>query len=184
MTFIPRKAIKEFEADGKKVRLRYPKKEDLDQFHKYINTIIRERTFIGLQKPISRNDEIEWFSKEFKKMEKEDVIRLVAEVGEKFAGSSSIERKELDVNRHIGILRIGMVKDFRGMGIGKEMVEILAKLAKKDMGIRMIESSYYGKNTASEKLHKRLGFREIGRIPKGCNYYGKYYDEIIMIKEV
>ncbi len=184
MSLIPGKVVKEFEVKGKKVRIRYPKWEDLDQLHKYINSIIKERTFIGKQKPISRKDKIGWFSKEFERIENRDVVSIVAEVDGKFAGSSSIERKKLDANRHIGTLHVGLMKSFRGLGIGKEMVEILIKLAKKEMGIKMVDSSYYSMNKASEKLHRKCGFKEVGRIPNGCNYYGKYYDEIIMVKEV
>ena len=184
MTFVPGKVVKKFEVDGKKIGFRYPKKEDLDQLHKYINTVIKERAFIGRQKPISRKEETKWLSDTLKGLKKKDEIRLIVDIEGKVLGSGEVKRKELDANRHVGSFGITLLKECRNMGIGTRLADTLFRLAKKDMGIRIIQSSYYSMNKASEKLHNKLGFREIGKIPKGCNHYGKYYDEIIMIKEV
>ena len=38
-------------------------------------------------------------------------------------------------------------------------------------------------NEAAKRLYEKCGFREIGCIPGGCNYYGKYHDEIMMVKQ-
>lgn len=184
MSFIPGNIVKEYEVDGKKVRLRYPKWEDLKHLHEYINSLVKERALIGMQKPISMENEIDWLSDKIKKAETGNVIMLIVEVNGKVVGSSEIKKKELDANKHVGTLAIGLRKEFRGMGIGKEMMNSLASIAKKELGIRIIESSYYELNNASERLHKSCGFKEVGRIPKGCNYYGKYRDEIIMYKEL
>lgn len=184
MPFVPGKVVKEFEADGKKVRLRYPKWEDLEHLHKYINRMIKERTFIGRQKTISMKEETEWLSVAFKKLHEGKEILIVAEVEGRVAGSAEVKRKELDANRHMGTFGIGLLKEYREMGIGTQLTETLLGLARKKMGIKIVQSSYFSMNKASERLHKKMGFKEVGRIPKGCSHYGRYYDDVIMYKEV
>lgn len=184
MSFVPGKMIKEFEAEGKKVSLRYPKWEDLDHLHKYINSMVGERTFFARQKKVSRKDEIEWLSKTFKAMEKGDLIMIVAEVDGKVVGNAIVTKGEQDAKKHTGEFGIGIRKEYRRMGIGKELIETIIKIAKKEMGIRIVQLWCFSGNGGALKLYRKHGFREAGRIPKALNHYGKYNDEIIMYKEV
>lgn len=39
-------------------------------------------------------------------------------------------------------------------------------------------------NLIAKHLYRKLGFKEAGKIPKGMKFKRKYYDEIIMYKEL
>jgi RimJ/RimL family protein N-acetyltransferase len=184
MSFVPGKVVKEFEAGGKRVRLRYPMWEDIDGLRRYINSVVREKTYIGRQKEVTRKQESEWLLDKIREMDNSNLIMMVAEVDGKVAGSSELRRNRLDACRHVANFGIGIGKDYRKLGVGTEMFGVLAEHGKKEMGTMIIVSSYCEKNEASRRLHDKCGFRQIGRIPKGCNYYGKYLDEIIVAKEI
>jgi RimJ/RimL family protein N-acetyltransferase len=184
MPFVPGKVVKEFEAGGKRVRLRYPKWEDLNQLHSYINSMVREKAFIGKQRGVTRKRESEWLLNKIREMEDNNLIMIVLEVDGRVAGSSELRRHKLDACRHVANFGVGIRKEYRKLGIGTEVFSKIAEIGKKEMEIRVIVSSYYEENEASKRLHDKCGFRQIGIIPKGCNYYGKYMDEILVYREV
>jgi RimJ/RimL family protein N-acetyltransferase len=61
------------------------------------------------------------------------------------------------------------------MGIGTELIKTMESLARKQMKARLIELSYYEQNKASRHVYEKLGYKTVGRIPLGCNYYGEIY---------
>jgi L-amino acid N-acyltransferase YncA len=50
--------------------------------------------------------------------------------------------------------------------------------------IEQLTLSVVSTNERALKLYKRLGFVEYGRHPKSIQYQGKYYEQILMLKEV
>jgi len=83
---------------------------------------------------------------------------------------------------HVVTLGIALGRNYRNMGIGTELLKAMEQLARKEMRARVLELSYFEENRRSKHLYEKLGYREAGRIPKGINYYGKYMDEVLMVK--
>lgn len=184
MAFIPGNIVKEYEVDGKKVRLRYPKWEDLDDLLKCINNMVAERSLLGRQKKVSRKDEIDWLANSFKAIEKNDVVMIVSEVDGKVIGNSIITREEMDSKKHVGMFGIGLKKEYRRMGIGKDLLESVISIARKEMGIKIVQLWCFAGNHGAINLYNNTGFKEVGRIPKGLNNFGKYDDEVLFYREV
>ena len=188
----PRKpgfVVEEFDIkgkDGKKhhVVFRYPKMSDVDDLLKYINSLVDEKAYIGKQKKATKKEETAFLKRITKEMKDGKSIHVCVVVGGKVAGLGRIGRKPMDANRHVGTVGIGLAKKYRGLKIGKRLMEELLRQGRGALGLRIVESSYYDGNKASENLHKSTGFRRAGRIPEGCNYYGKYIDEIIAVKKL
>jgi ribosomal protein S18 acetylase RimI-like enzyme len=76
---------------------------------------------------------------------------------------------------HRGFLGMGLIKEFRGKGLGTQLLSRALKHAK-DIGLEKIELSVYTENADAIKLYKKLGFSEIGIIKHYRKLNGRYFD--------
>lgn len=173
--------IREFVAkDGCRVILRTLRWEDLDDLLDFINSLVEEGADILKAEKVSRDEEIEWLSNIFKRIEKGEIFCVAAEVDGRLVANSEIIRGT-GYSRHVGIIGIAIKRGFRGIGIGTEMMKTLEEYARK-MGLKVLMLSVFANNTSAINLYKKMGFVETGRIPKRFFKGGVYIDEIIMIK--
>ena len=70
-------------------------------------------------------------------------------------------------------------KDFRGRGIAACLMGALIERARED-GKRLMIGGVSGDAKASLKLHRKLGFREVGRIPGAGRKFGRTLDLVFM----
>ncbi|MEM3565752.1 MAG: GNAT family N-acetyltransferase [Candidatus Bathyarchaeia archaeon] len=173
--------IREFVAkDGRKVILRTLKWEDLDDLLDFINSLVEEGANILRTEKVSRDEEIEWLSGIFKRLERGEIFCVAAEVDGRLVANSEII-KGTGYSRHVGFIGIAIKKGFRGIGIGTEMMKVLQEYARK-VGLKVSTLSVFANNQHAINLYKKMGFVETGRIPKRFFKDGAYIDEIIMTK--
>lgn len=107
--------------------------------------------------------------------------RLVACLGNKILGwcalsptsSRCVYAGVAEVSLYIG-------EEYRGKGIGKALLKNLVDLTEEN-GFWTLQSGIIKENTESIELHKRCGFREIGRREKvGKMSSGKWHDVVLM----
>ena len=82
---------------------------------------------------------------------------------------------------HRGGLGMGLLKEFRGKGIGSQLLSTVLDHAKK-FGLEKVELSVYTTNTPAIALYKRFGFEEEGLIKKYRKLDGQYFDSLTMAK--
>jgi RimJ/RimL family protein N-acetyltransferase len=184
MAFKTGSVVRRLEVGGKKVVFRYPKWEDLDDLLRHINSLVEEKALVGRQKKVSRKEEIEWLSDVFRKIENGNEVLLVAEVDGKFAGNGAASKCEMDATSHVADLGVSLGRDFRNIGVGTELVKTLIDRAKRTLKSRVAKISFFEHNDMAKRAYEKTGLKETGRIPKGANCYGKYYDEVIMTKQL
>ena len=173
--------IREFVAkDGRKVILRALKWEDLDDLLDFINSLVEEGANILRTEKVSREEEIEWLSGVFKRLEKGEIFCVAAEVDGHLVANSEIVRG-VGYSRHVGFIGIAIKKGFRSIGIGTEMMRELEEYARK-IGLKVLTLSVFANNQHAINLYRKMGFVETGRIPKRFFKDGAYIDEIIMTK--
>jgi ribosomal protein S18 acetylase RimI-like enzyme len=80
---------------------------------------------------------------------------------------------------HIGHLGMGVLKNFRGKGIGRRLAEATIEKARA-LGLEKIELSVYSSNDAAIALYRNLGFQEEGRKSRGRLVDGIYDDVVLM----
>lgn len=80
---------------------------------------------------------------------------------------------------HRGHLGMGLIKEYRGQGLGYKLLSKSLDHAK-EIGLEKIELSVYTTNAAAIKLYKKCGFTEIGMIKNFRKLDGKYFDAIEM----
>ena len=180
--FVPGKVVRQFSLQGKKVVFRYPKRSDLGNFLRHINSLVEERACIPIQKRQTRAQKKKWLADFFQSARKGNQALVCVYMDGKYAGNSGLTRNKGDARRHVATLGIVIEKKFRNMGIGTELMKTMEQLARKEMGARVLELSYFEENLKSRHVYEKLGYREVGRIPMGINHYGKYMDEVIMVK--
>ncbi len=169
-----------FAKDGRKVVLRTPKWEDLDDFLEIINSLVDEGADILRAERVSREEEIDFLSKVLSRLEKDEMFYLVAEVDGKVVAVSEISIRG-GYEKHVGVIGIAIRNGFRDLGIGTEIMNALVEQAQK-MGLKVLTLSAFATNKSAIHVYEKVGFVQTGTIPKKHFKEGKYIDEIILTK--
>ena len=183
MKFKPGKIIDESEVDGKKVIFRYPKMDDLNDMVSYINKLVKDREYIGKQKPVTKNGEEKWLKRILEEIKTGKKKHVVVEIDGKIVGNSSIEVHGLDATKHCGNLNIGLSQYAQNKGIGTRLMKTLIEEAK-ELNLSILQLTVFGMNERAKHVYEKVGFKYVGKIPNGVNYYGKYGDHLIYYMEV
>lgn len=177
------KVAKEFSAkDGRKVILRTPRWEDLDDLLDLINSLVEENADLIVDEKLSREQEADWLSCVLSRQEKKEIFFLVAEVEGRVVASSDLHSGK-GSEKHVGIIGIAIKRGYRDTGIGTCIIKVLIEQAKR-MGLQVLILSAYATNIRAIHVYESLGFIQVGRIPKKHFRRGKYIDEIIMSKSI
>ena len=169
-----------FAKDGRKVVLRTPKWEDLDDFLEIINSLVDEGADILRTERVSKEEEIDFLSKVLSRLEKDEMFYLVAEVDGKVVAVSEISKRG-GYEKHVGVIGIAIRNGFRDLGIGTEIMKTLVEKAQK-MGLKVLTLSAFATNKPAIHVYEKVGFVQTGTIPKKHFKEGKYIDEIILTK--
>jgi RimJ/RimL family protein N-acetyltransferase len=175
------KVVGTFLAKGKrKIVLRTPRWEDLDDFLELINSLVEERADILRSDKVSREEEIDFMARVLSQLEKDEMLYLVAEVGRKVVAVSEVSRKS-GYESHVGVIGIAIKKGYRDLGIGTEMMKTLEIQARR-MGLKVLTLTAFATNDRAIHVYKKVGFAQTGTIPKKHFKGGRYVDELIMTK--
>ncbi len=162
--------------------LRSPRWEDLEGLMEYINSLIDEKADIYRKEKVTREEEAEWLAERLVDIDKGDVIHLVADVDSEVVAGAEVEKQKYRMS-HVGILGIGVKSGFRGIGIGTAIMKTLIEESKK-AGLKVLVFDVFDTNDMAKVLYKNLGFKEVGKIPKGICRNGKYIDLVKMALEL
>ncbi len=109
-------------------------------------------------------------------------VFLIAEHNGRIVGSGGIN-KSGGVKAHTAYFGIGMLKDYRNLGIGTEMMKAVFEEAKK-IGVEIVRLEVFENNNYAIKTYEDIGFKTFGKLPRGIYKNGKYTDEIYMYKNL
>lgn len=165
--------------------IRYPKRTDVNELHRYINELSKEKTFISFQgEEISLKDEKAYVNLMLKNIKNKKSVQLIVEINNMVEGVSGIDTKGR-VNTHVGIFGISIGKNFRGRGIGKKLIESVLEETKKNLKhIKIIHLECFSTNETACNLYKSVGFKEYGKLPNGIAYKDGFVDEVLMYKQL
>jgi len=84
----------------------------------------------------------------------------------------------------MGRFAIAIVREYRGIGLGKYLISEVIKSAKKEFGadLKVIQLEVLANNKPAIALYKKAGFKIVAKIPKQIQYRGKLIGEYIMVK--
>lgn len=119
------------------------------------------------------------------KLANERELILIAQYQEKIVGwlvFQSPNRKRL---AHTGSFGMMILKEYRGLGIGKRLLEKLLKWAELNPYIEKISLGVFSTNESAIALYKKMGFVEEGRKINEIKLNEKQYiDDVLMYKMV
>ncbi|MCU0512824.1 MAG: GNAT family N-acetyltransferase [Anaerolineae bacterium] len=74
---------------------------------------------------------------------------------------------------------VAVYRDYRGQGYAVDAVRVLLKYGFREQRYQKCNSMCFHTNTASIRMHQKLGFMEEGRIRRTCFHNGEYLDDVL-----
>jgi RimJ/RimL family protein N-acetyltransferase len=168
--------------DGKEVILRTPRFEDLDDCLDFINSLVEEEAMILVDTKMTREAETDWLARNLSDLEKDRHVCIFAEVEGRMVGAAEMSPR-VGRSKHVANFGIAIKEEFREVGIGQEMMKEIEKHAER-LGIEKIFLEVFDINDRARYVYEKMGYHEVGRIPDGVKYRGKYVDSVHMIKSL
>jgi RimJ/RimL family protein N-acetyltransferase len=164
--------------------------EDLDSLLLFINTLVGEKRgnsksplYAGFDTLVTREEEAEWLAKTLVSMERGETISVVADISGKIIANGEVARgRYQDTHRH-GHLGLTMIKEYRGHGIGHNMIETLVRESR-SVGLRTLDAEFLAENEAARGAYEKAGFKQAGIIPRKVFRGGRYFDGLIMARDI
>lgn len=167
------------------IQIRGLKQEDVTEMLSFINEISKEETYIRLQgEQLTMDEEVRYVDDFIRRIGEGSAVKLLAFNGETLIGVSDVYLKD-KIEKHIGVFGITIRKEWRGKGIGQELMKkTIAEATQKIKGLKIIELGVFANNPIAKKMYEKMGFVEYGRLPKGIKHRGEFVDHLYMYKQV
>lgn len=168
--------------NGETIKLRPPQRTDLDELLRYANELSQEDTYVILSgETLTRDEEIRYLDQVIYEMEQNNRIHLFAFAGQKLIGNADIHKITRFRTRamHVGEVAISVAKNYRGLGLGKILLETLISEVR-NQGYRLLILDVFAENERAIALYKSIGFQFTGERPGGILYKGRYIGQILM----
>ena len=147
----------------------------IESFRQAVGSVAREKKFLAFLDAPSKE-----MSEEFVLTNIKDAWpHVIAVVDHTVIGWCDITSLNRPVFSHVGTLGIGILKDFRGHGIGKELMRTALSLAFKKKLTR-IELTVREDNQRAIELYQTFGFKIEGIHQKSMLIDGEYHNQVFM----
>jgi RimJ/RimL family protein N-acetyltransferase len=157
------------------VTIRQISQEDIESLHACLDSVARERNYLGFTQAAP----IEETRKSLVEDMERGVIRLIALDDLKVVGWCHIRPDRWEGFTHAGWLGMGVLKEYRGQGLGSALLhQTLAEA--RHRGMERVELSVFASNIAAIHLYEKFNFQTEGRKKKARKLDGRY-DDIIMM---
>lgn len=150
--------------------------ELIPSYHEALKEVTSERFFLEMLEPPPLEKVTEY---QTGLIEKNGPVCYAITTENKVVGWCDIFPSTNPRMLHRGSLGMGIIKDYRGQGFGRRLMEATLKQAKQ-FGLEKVELSVYTTNVNAIALYKKIGFTEEGLIKKYRKLDGVYYDSLLM----
>jgi ribosomal protein S18 acetylase RimI-like enzyme len=157
------------------IQIRLIAEKDIKSFHACLDAVSRERKFLGFVQAPSLEKTQEWLISGMKEGE----IRFIALDGSRVVGWCDIEISQNEGFTHAGRLGMGILKEYRGRGLGSRLLEETLSVAR-SRGLERVGLDGFASNTPAIKLYEKFNFQIEGRKRKARKIDEAYDDIIVM----
>lgn len=166
--------------EGKKIRLREYREDDLFSALKYLNDpTVQKMVMPGPNFLLTMNDEQNWFSTQSAFDPRTYNFAIETVDGEQYIGGCCFENMDWK-NRNLELSIFIGDSAFRGKGYGTEVIELAKTIVFRELNMEKIKICVFSFNDAALKCYSRCGFQEEGRLKRECFRDGQYHDNIMM----
>ena len=165
-------------------------RDDTDKLLEFVNQLGEDKRrgkyadlFTGFEQKITRRDEAEWLKSQLVQVGNHNMVSVLAEVDGQVVANGEVTRGHYEETRHHGRLALTVLPAYRGLGIGREIVKILLREARR-IGLKNVEVEFLSTNQAAVHTYQKAGFIEVGRIPGKVRRKGKLIDSMIMARRI
>jgi ribosomal protein S18 acetylase RimI-like enzyme len=146
-----------------------------DGFWTALDSVARERQYLAfLEGP-----PLEKFQNFVRENIKKASPQFLALADGKVVGWCDIVPIDRPIHAHCGVLGMGVLKEYRGQGIGKALMQTTLEKAQSS-GLTRVELTVREKNTRALELYKKFGFCIEGVKRNGVRIDGVYENLICM----
>lgn len=149
--------------------------EHIEGYHRCLDSVARERRYIGWVQAPPLESSRDYVLSNIER----GVPQFVAVNGGEVVGWCDISPQRLEGFTHSGTLGMGVLRGFRGRGIGTRLMERTIAEAK-ERGMERIELEVYASNAPAIKLYEKRGFAREG-VKKRARKLDGVYDDIIVM---
>ena len=149
--------------------------EHIGSFRAVVDSVAREKRFLLFLEAPSLENCTAFVTENLRKGH----AQFVALAGEQLVGWCDIIPIPRHAAAHVGVVGLGVLKDFRGQGIGPALLRAALEKARAK-GLTRIELDVREDNRPAIALYERLGFEREGRKRNAVRVDGKYTDVIAM----
>lgn len=114
----------------------------------------------------------------------ENSLLLVAEYENEIIGNIDLNGSPMKAMEHTAIIGMGLLKEWRGSGLGSVLMKSVVDWAKANPMLELIWLQVYTENSAGLNLYRKMGFEENGLVKNFFKQHGKYYDNLTMSMSV
>jgi ribosomal protein S18 acetylase RimI-like enzyme len=158
-----------------RVLIRQISQEDIEGFHSCLDSVARERKYLGFTEASSLEELRASLLEDIKR----DVIRLVAVDNSTVVGWCQIKAGRWEGYTHMGWLQMGVHKEYRGQGIATALLSQALEEAR-IRGLERVELDVYASNFTAIHLYEKYKFEVEGRKKRARKLDGSYDDIIGM----
>ncbi len=157
------------------VKIIYGRIEYIESFHRTLDQVAREEIYLEMIQAKSLAD-----TSDFQRyLMNRNLPVFYAIENDKVVGWVDINASENPMLCHRGFLGMGLLKEYRGQGLGKQLLNEAINHAR-NIGLEKVELSVYTTNYSAISLYKKIGFKEIGLIKHYRKHKEAYLDCIEM----
>lgn len=167
----------------KKVIIREPKLSDAKSLVSLVNSLIKEKAFISLQRKVDEKQEKEYLKSILLKIKNKSAVYFYLDYNGEVVGSCGITSAGTSFD-HIGDIGIIVHPKAQKLGLGKKLFERVLKEGTKKLKLKIVRLDVFSKNVRAIKFYKKFEFKKIGTIKGGADYFGKFIDDDIMVKYI
>lgn len=161
------------------IKIKEARPNDAQEFIAFLKQLDSETSFM-LYEPGERKTNEEKMAHRIGETNKNSLLLLAEDEG-RIVGFLSAERGSANRIKHSAYIVIGILKNYRGKGIGQKMLEELDRWAMDNWIIRL-ELTVMKHNENAIKLYEKIGFKIESIREKSCFVNGKFIDEYHMAK--
>ena len=159
---------------------RTPNLQEAEPLWQLMNQLDHETKYM-LYEPGERSKNIPRMEALIKRAQEQGSFLMVAEADQKLVGFLSAQRGGLRRTAHCAYIVVGILKDYRGKGVGTELFRQL-ELWAEEAQVSRLELTVVCENEIAKHLYEKNGFEVEGIKRNSLWIDGRFVDEYYMAK--